>query len=123
MRGQIVGGPRQLVAGCGILLHDFLQLADAQVNLADGVHLLLGCLGNLLDQVGGIADLGHRPIEQCAGILGNGDAFLGKVADLLSGGLAPFREFSDLARDDREAFTMRPARAASIAAFSARRLV
>ena len=43
-----------------------------------------------------------------AGILGHGDAFLGKVADLLRGGLAALGELAHLAGDDGESLAVRP---------------
>ena len=51
--------------------------------------------------------IGHRPIEQRAGVLGHGHAFLGEVADLLGGGLAPLGKLADLAGNDREPLAVR----------------
>ena len=51
--------------------------------------------------------IGHRAVQQVAGVLGDGDALLGQVADLLGGLLAPLGELADLAGDDRKALAMR----------------
>ncbi|MFO0951005.1 MAG: hypothetical protein U0835_07620 [Isosphaeraceae bacterium] len=63
------------------------------------------------------------PVEELAGVLGHGDALAREPADLLRGGLASFGKFPHLAGDDRELLARAPARAASIAAFRARRFV
>ena len=95
------------MAGRGVLLHDLVELAHADVDLADRGHLLLRRRGDLLHQLRRVADHRHGPLQQVPGVLGDRDARLGQLADLLRGGLAPLGELADLARDDREPLALR----------------
>ncbi len=106
-----------------ILLDHFLELTDSDIDFPDCGHLLLGSGGNLLDQVGCRPDHRHGPLQQAAGILGDCNAFLGKIADLLGSGLTSFRELADLAGDDGEPFTMSTGASRLDGGIQARRLV
>ena len=92
----------------GVLLHDLVELADADVDLADRGHLFLTGGGDLLDEVRSVADHRHGAVEQLPGVLGHGDAPAGEFADLLRGRLAPLGELAHFAGDDGEALALRP---------------
>ena len=104
---EIIRGRGELVTGRRILLNNFVELAHADVDLPDRRHLFLRGGGDFLNQVRGIPDHRHGPVEKLAGVLGDRDASPGELADLLRGGLAAFGEFADLTGDDREALALR----------------
>jgi hypothetical protein len=112
-------------------IHQFLQLPRLAVHFRRGRGEFFGCRGvsavsdrgDFVDQFGSLPDRQEHFTQQGPRAFGESDRIVGKLADSLGGDLRALGKFADFGGDDGEALAMLAARAASMAAFSASRLV
>ena len=115
---------------CGIALRDLIKLTDANVDLLQGGCLFLGATGDMTDAFGDVRCSANDGLKFLADLCHDihtrmhlRRAAFDQLFDFPCSAARALGQGSDLGRNHRNPLPAFPARAASTAAFRARRLV